>query len=496
VTTDRAPQLKLDSGLKVDSGLTGPNGENPQAGLNGAGRIGPSHWAILAIAVPVIFSNASTPLLGIVDTAVMGQLGPAHLIGAVAVGAIIFDFVFWAFGFLRMGTTALAAQAEGAGDPTAVRSVLARALLVAALSGITVIALQLPISWLAFVAMPASAAVEAGAATYFDIRIWSAPLVFANYAIAGFMIGRGKAWLALTLQLTLNLSNIALNLMFVLGFGFGIAGVALGSLCAEVIALTVGLAVLWRTFGAGGIEGQHGGRWVRADILDPTAIARTLALNGNIMIRSMCLVFGFAFFTARGADQGDIILAANAIAMHFIMLSAHMLDGFAFAAERWVGVAVGARDRRGVHAAAIRTSQWAAGIGIVISLIGWVSADLFTAMMTVNPDVRSAALEFWMFAALAPLVSVASYQLDGIYIGAARGRDMRNMMIVALGLYLAAWYLFVPVAGFGNTGLWLALWVFFIARGATLLALYPALLAATEQGAHVTGRTNETTGTQ
>ncbi len=460
-------------GAPVDPGA-GPGAAAPQASPGA-----PSHRAILAIAFPVIIANITTPLIGIVDTAVIGQLGPAYLLGAVAVGALIFDFVFWVFGFLRMGTTALTAQADGARDVREMKAVLVRAGLISLALGLLVIGLQSPIRALAFHLVPGSAEMEASARVYFDIRIWSAPAVLANYAILGWLIGRGQATTALVLQLVLNLSNIALNLVLVLGLGMGIAGVALGSVAAEVIAVVVGLGIVGRAFG-----------WHRAladlplaQILDAAQVVKTLALNGNIMIRTICMELAFAFFTIQGAASGDTILAANAIGMHFVVLVAYLVDGFAFATERFVGQAVGARDRDALVLGLQRTSVWALGVGLLLALLGVALGGVFIAMMTVNEGVRATAAAYWWWAALAPLIGVASYQLDGAFIGAARGRDMRNMMAVSLLVYLAFWFALSSTLAVDwppearNHLLWSAIWVFLLARGVTLAVRLPALFA-------------------
>ncbi|RIA47397.1 MATE family multidrug resistance protein [Dichotomicrobium thermohalophilum] len=420
---------------------------------------------MLAIAGPMIFSNVTTPLIGAVDTAVIGQLGAAHLIGAVAVGATIFTFFYWAFGFLRMGTTGLTAQASGAERNREVLATLYRALLVAGTAGVAIIMLQWPIAEAAFALMGASPDVDEAARTYFAIRIWSAPAALANYALVGWFIGLGRAGMAFRLQLLLNLTNIALDALFVLAFGWGVAGVAAGTLIAETGAALVGLAVALRA--SAGLQIRL---W---RVFNAAKLRRMIAVNGDIMIRTLSLLFAFSFFTAQGARAGDLILAANAILMHFLSVSAYFLDGIAYATEALTGKAIGARNLARFHDAVRLSSIWAAGLSLAVGAVFWLGGDTVIDAMTVNEAVRSLARDYLVWAALAPVIGVACFQLDGIFIGATRTRDMRNMMLVSLAVYLLAWAALTPP--FGNHGLWAALMVLFITRALTLAIRLPAL---------------------
>jgi len=426
-----------------------------------------SHRAVLAIAVPITISNVSTPLLGIVDTAVVGQIPDPIHIGAVALGALVFNFAFWAFGFLRMGTTGLTAQALGAGDPMEVRASLGRAVLIALAVGAALIALQWPIRELAFTLLQGSAAVEHLARDYYDIRIWAAPATLINYALLGWFIGLGRARVALTLQLVLNLSNIALDAWLVLSMGMGVRGVALGTLIAELLAAAVGLAIAARH-----VRGI-GGRWDFGRLTDTVRLKHTVAVNGDIMVRSLALITAFAWFMAQGAKQGDVTLAANAVLMQFITVSAYFLDGLAFAAEALVGRAVGAANRAGLAQAGRVTTRWAAGVAAITSVCLAVLGTTLIDLLTVDPATRAAARSYLPWAALAPLVGVWAFQLDGIFIGATRTADMRNAMLIALAIFLAAWWALTP---FGNHGLWAALYVHYAARTGTLLYYLPGLV--------------------
>jgi len=422
---------------------------------------------VLSIAVPVMLSNVSTPLIGVVDTSVVGQIPDPAYIGAVAVGALVFTFVFWAFGFLRMGTTGLTAQALGADDVDEVAANLGRAMLVALGVGLLLILLQWPIRETAFVLLDGSAEVERLAREYFDIRIWAAPATLANYALLGWFIGLGRTDIGLVLQLVLNVTNIALDALFVLGFGWDVRGVALGTLGAECLAAALGLLLGWRHLRSLGATVDV------AALLVPERLRRTIAVNGDIMLRSLALITVFVWFMAQGARQGDVVLAANAVLMHFVSVSAYFLDGLAFAAEALVGRAIGARHRAGLVGAVWITTAWAAGAAAVLAGLLFVAGDALVDVMTVDAAARSAAREYLPWAVAAPLLGVWAFQLDGIFIGATRTAEMRNAAALMLAVYLLAWWMLLPL---GNHGLWAALYVHYVARIGTLLVYYPAVL--------------------
>jgi MATE family multidrug resistance protein len=428
-----------------------------------------THRTILAIAVPIMISNVSTPLLGVVDTAVMGRIPDPVYIGAVALGALIFNFVFWGFGFLRMGTTGLTAQALGAGDASEIRASLGRAVLIGCAVGAALIALQWPIRELAFALLDAGPRVDALARTYYDMRIWAAPATLINYALLGWFIGLGRAGMALALQLVLNLTNIALCLLLVLGLGMGVKGVALGTLLAEIIASVIGLGIALKYLY------RIGGRWDFGRLLAADRMRRTLAINRDIMIRSAALITVFAWFMTQGARQGEGILAANAVLMQFIAVSAYFLDGLAFAAEALVGRAVGAESRAGFVRAARMTTLWAAGIAAGISLALVLLGSMTIDILTVDPTVRMLARAYLPWAALGPLAGVWCFQLDGIFIGTTRTVEMRNAMIASLAIFFAAWW---ALAAYGNHGLWASLYVHYAARTGTLLYFFPRLVRA------------------
>jgi MATE family multidrug resistance protein len=422
---------------------------------------------VLSIAVPVMISNVSTPLIGIVNTAIVGRYPNPVYIGAVAIGAMIFSLVFWAFGFLRMGTTGLTAQALKAGDKDELASGLGRALLIAVAIGAGLILLQWPIREVAFGLIGASPDVERLAREYFDVRIWAGPATLANYALLGWFIGLGRTDIGLVLQLVLNLTNVALDVTFVLGLSWGVRGVAFGSALAELIAATAGVAIATRH-----LRGI-GGHWSVQRILAPARIKRALLVNTDIMIRSLALLAVFVWFTAQGARHGNVILAANAMLMQFLEVSAFFLDGLAFAAEALVGRAVGASRREGLTTAARMTTLWAGAVAVLITTVFAVCGGNFIDALTVDAGARAAARSYLPWAVGAPLMGVWAFQLDGIFIGATRTADMRKAMLVSAVIFLAAWWLLLP---FGNTGLWAAFYVHYVARTGSLLYYYPALV--------------------
>jgi MATE family multidrug resistance protein len=422
---------------------------------------------ILAIALPIMVSNVSTPLLGLVDTAVVGRLPNPAYIGATAVGSLIFTFLFWGFGFLRMATTGLTAQALGAGDALEVRASLGRSLLLAFGLGLSLIALQKPLGMAAFALLEGSDQVEALARGYFAVRVWSAPAALINYALLGWFIGLARSPLGLALQLVLNLCNMLLDLLFVAGLGWNVRGVALGTTLAEWIAAVLGLALAAHT-----LRG-FAGSWRQAAVFDVARLKRTLGINRDIMIRTLALLSVFAWFMAQGAKAGDVVLAANSILMQFVGVAAFFLDALAFAAETLVGQAVGAAQRAGLRAAARGTTEIAVALAgcavLLFALLGPPCIDL----LTIDAAARATARQYLPWAVAAPLAGVWCFQLDGIFIGATRTRDMRNAMLEALAIFLAAWW---ALARFGNHGLWAALYVHYAARTGTLLLRYPRLV--------------------
>ncbi|NSX54436.1 MATE family efflux transporter [Parasulfitobacter algicola] len=425
-----------------------------------------THRRVLKIALPIVLSNATVPLLGAVDTGVVGQLGQAAPIGAVGIGAIILTSIYWIFGFLRMGTVGLTSQALGADDQAEVVALLSRALLIGLAAGAVLIAFQIPIFHQALSIAPASAEVETLARDYMGIRIFSAPAAIAIYGVTGWLIAQERTGGVLVLQVGMNVLNIVLNFVFVLGFDWGVEGVAWATFIAEWSGLAL---AIWLCRGA-----FLGTAWRNWDqILEAQRLTRMMLVNIDILIRSVLLLSIFVSFTFWGSDFGDLELAANQILLQFLHITAYALDGFAFAAETLVGRALGSRNRLALRRAAGMTSLWGLGICVGMAAIFYIAGGTIIDIMTTAEPVRILARDYLIYMVLAPILGVAAWMLDGIFIGATRTADMRNMMIITTVIYFAS--AIVLTSWYGNHGLWIALLISFIARGITLGSRYPAL---------------------
>lgn len=425
----------------------------------------PTRASILRQAWPIILANAAVPALGLVDTAVIGHYGSATQLGGLALGALLFNFVYWSFGFLRMGTTGFVAQARGTGDEAEVRSTLARALLLAGGLGVALWLLQWPVAALYFGLMDGSDAVESAASEYFRARIWGAPAALALFAVSGLLIGLGRSRELLLVQLLLNGLNAGLDIWFAGALGLGVRGIGLGTAIAEWSTCAVALAVAWRV-----LRERHGDatpflQWAR--VADLQRIRQALAANGDILVRTLCLLFAFGWFANAGARFGDVTLAANHILLQLVSFSAFFLDGFAFVAEAHVGAAWGARDRAGFRRAVRLTSELAAATALALAVLVLLAGQPAVQALTTLPGVRESAVLHLPWAALYVLVSVAAFQLDGVFIGATRTREMRQAALLSLAAFLlVAW----PAAAYwGNHGLWAAFVVYVTARALALL---------------------------
>jgi MATE family multidrug resistance protein len=423
---------------------------------------------VLRIAGPIILANASVPLLGAVDTAVIGQLGDPASLGAVGIGAVILATLYWAFGFLRMSTSGLSAQAEGAGDRAERSAVLLRAIFVGVAAGMVLVVAQVALFAAAFAVAPASEAVEWLAGQYFSIRIWGAPATIALYALTGWLVGLGRTRGVLALQLWQNGINVVLDLWFVLGLGWGVPGVAGSTLIAEWSGLAFALWLARDAFGAGFRDGI-------ARLGDRVAICRMFTASRDIMGRTVLLQLSFTSFVFLGARFGAVTLAANQVLMQFLEITAYALDGFAFAAEALVGQAVGARSRDAVRAAGRVAMQLglagAAGMVVIFALAGPWIIDL----LTTSPEVREAARGYLPWLVAAPLIGVAAWIYDGIFIGALLTSDMLRAMFLSVAVYAIALAVLVPA--YGNHGLWAGLMVLNATRTLTLWRLSPKVTA-------------------
>lgn len=417
---------------------------------------------VLSIAVPMTLAYLTTPLLGIVDTAVVGQLGDPALLGGLAVGALAFDIVFSSFGFLRTGTTGLVAQAFGRGEEQVERAVFWRAIVLAVGIGLVLtLATPLVIAATAWFVAPGPAVADA-MATYVGIRMLVAPVTFINYALLGYVLGRGQGGTGLLLQLVVNGGNIVFSILFGLMLGWGIAGVAWGTVTGEVLGTLAGAAIVLPRF-----RGGPRLRW--AQVFDAAAFRAMLALNRDIMIRTFVLVGAFALLTQQGARLGTVTLAANAVLMNFFLTAGYFLDGFAAAAEQLAGRAIGAGHASAFRRAVRLTAIWGFALAGITSLVLLVFGDAAIAFITTSQEVRTEAGRYLPWAALTAVSGVLAFQMDGVFIGATWSRDMRNMMLLSFALYIAA--LWALGSMFGNHGIWAALHIFLLARGISLLAI-------------------------
>ena len=420
--------------------------------------------AVLAIAVPMTLAHATTPLIGITDTAVIGQLGSAALIGAVALGALLFDFIGASLNFLRAGTTGLVAQAMGADDREAEATALWRALILAVGLGAVIVLLQRPVSIVFVKAMGASEEVAAATDAYWRVRVWAAPFMLANYAVLGWLLGQARARTGLLLQVLLSVVNIAGSVVLVLVFDLGVVGVATASVLAEAVTLCAAAVLV-----AASLRDAPRPPW--AAIFERVGVRRMLVINRDILIRSLVLMLAYSVFMSASARFGDLTLAANALLMNLFLLSAHVLDGLATAAEQLGGRSVGARDR-GAFARTVRLTLVAGSIislGVVAFwlLAGPTAIDL----MTSAADVRAESRLFLGWMAVAALTGVVGFVMDGLYIGATWTGTMRNMAILSTVAFVAMWSL---LAGpLGNHGLWLSLNLWLLLRGFSLWAFVP-----------------------
>ncbi|MEP0944636.1 MAG: MATE family efflux transporter [Rhizobiaceae bacterium] len=420
-----------------------------------------THRSVIAIAWPVTLAYLSTPLLGLIDTGVVGRLGDPALLGGLAVGAILFDIIFTTFNFLRASTTGLVAQALGAGQVEEQRIVLIRSLLIAVALGLGVLLLAPLILRGGLWAMDAPSAVEQATIIYFTIRVMAAPLTLINYSVLGWMLGLGQAWLGLVLQIVLNGTNIVLSIVLGLVLGWGIEGVAWATVIAEAVAACVGLTIAWlRLAGNGRISWRT--------VFARAALLRLVGVNFDIMVRSFCLLFAFAFFTSQGAQFGELTLAANAVLMNFFLVAGYFLDGFATAAEQLAGRAVGARHKPAFDATVRLTLVWGFVLAAGASIVFWLGGPLIIDLLTTNELVRAEARVYLAWAAMTALVGVMAFQMDGVFIGATWTVDMRNMMLLSLVAFWLTWWLATPL--WGNHGLWLAIEVFLGVRGLSLYA--------------------------
>ncbi len=433
----------------------------------------PSYGRLFAIAWPIVLANIAAPLLGLIDTAVIGNLGQVADLGAIALGSLIFSLIYWGFGFLRMGTTGFTAQAVGADDSAEVRACLARNLVLGLLLAVIVLALQWPLIRIVMSIFEASGPVESGAAAYLQIRIWGMPAALGLFVICGSLIGQGLSRTLMLIQLVMNGLNILLDLLFAGVLHWGVEGVALGTAISEWLAFGLGGWLLVRRLGASQADAEAFWPWAR--IRQAAALAGALRANRDIMIRTLLMLVCFAWFTNAGARFGDQVLAANHVLLQFVTFSAYFLDGFAFAAESQVGAAYGGRDRQRFDLAVRRSTVWALGTAVALASVLWLCGDALIAGLTDLAPVRSVAGTYLPWAAAYVALSFAAFQLDGVFIGVTATPQMRNASVLSATGFLAVAIWWSRAAG--NTGLWAAFVCYVVFRAAALLLYYPGLRA-------------------
>lgn len=421
---------------------------------------------ILNLAIPNVISNLSVPLLGVVDTALVGHLDEVYYLGALALGGMIFNFLFWGFGFLRMGTTGLTAQEYGRRNRKGIMMMLARVQLVALVIGVLILLLKEPISELSFWIIESGAEVELYTLVYFDIRIYTAPAVLALYGLNGWFLGMQNAKYPMIVTIALNLLNIVLNVWFIYGMDMHVDGVAYGTLISTYLALALAIGLFLYRYR------RYFLHFVRDELLDATEIGQFFSVNRDIFIRTLCLIFTFSFFTAKSAEQGDLILAANTILLQLWMVASYGIDGFAYAAESMVGRFKGSDDLPLLKKAVYYNLAWGLSIGVAGSLIYGLFDESILAIFTDKQNVIDLALSVVFWTVLAPFVSSICYILDGVFIGATATAPMRNTMLMATFLIFLPVY-YTGTMMFGVHGLWLAMVLFMAVRGIALAFYLP-----------------------
>ena len=425
---------------------------------------------ILDLAIPNIISNISIPLLGIVDMALMGHLESDAYIGAIALGSLIFNFIYWGLGFLRMGTSGFTAQAWGRRDLPETILVLSRAVFIALVMGFLLLLIQKPIELLSFLLLKGESQVEELAMAYFRIRIWAAPAALGQFALLGFFLGMQNARLPMVVLVSTNVINIVCSYIFVMKLGMESNGVALGTVIAQYAGLLIALfffrKYFHRLFRYWSIQGTI--QWKK--------LKHFLMINKDIFIRTMCLVAVFTIFTARSAstdvlNEGEeTILAVNSLLMQFFMFFSFLIDGFAHASEALTGKFIGAGDQASLRRSVRLLFVWGTLISLVFTLVYLVGGDLIFRALTNNQEVIANAKPYFFWVVMVPLVSYTAFLWDGIFIGATAGPEMRNAMLAStLLIFFPAYFL----AGhfLGNHGLWLAFILFMIARGVSMQIL-------------------------
>ncbi|MAQ99575.1 MAG: MATE family efflux transporter [Oceanospirillaceae bacterium] len=427
---------------------------------------GLSRLHIFRLAVPVMLAQAATASTGVVDTMVMGLYGTKAELGAVGVAAVVVNFLYWAFGFLRMSTTGLTAQAKGAGNTSEVNAALQRALLTGAFMGSLILLLSPLLKLVVFQPFDATDAVKTLAGEYWDYRLWGAPAILMGYGITGWLLGTGRTGWLLVFQIILNAVNCGLDLWFVAVLDWGPAGIGAGTAIAEWTALICGLWIVRQ-----GLTGRAEGLFSRDKLL------QMFSANRDILIRTLALLFAFAWFVNSGADLGTAVLAGNQVLLQFVSVSAFILDGYAFVAEKEIGEAWGSKQRARLTRAMRLTTELALASGALIALIYWLTGSWLIEHFVADAEARAVALEYLPYCALIPLLGVPCWQLDGFFIGGTQGKALRNAAVITTVLYVITDWLFTRTMG--NSGLWLAFLMMYFYRAFSLGVYLPGFIRRT-----------------
>ena len=443
-------------------------------GVPSSARVASDIWRLTW---PILLANLSVVAMGLVDTALLGHLESARYMAAVAIGSTVVDLLLWGFGFLRMSTTALTARALGARDEGGAWRALARSAVLAGLLGALLIVLREPLMAAVNAALDAVPEVERLAALYAGIRIVGSPASLFCIVVAGWFVGRQRPGVTLILVAVANLVNLALDVLFILGLGMRVEGAALAALIADYTALAVAVAMLWREWrrcgggrlalGASRLQWERA--WRRAGLGDLRAYRELLRVNGDLFLRTLCLQVCFVLFLVASAGQGTAILAANNVLLQLLVVASLVLDSPAHALEALAGWSVGAQDRAYLRRVVRSGLWWCAGFALLFSLTLQLLAGPLPLLFSNLPEVVEATRRYYQWLAWLPLVACWCFALDGVFIGAGQTRAMRNIMVLTLlGAYLPAYFW---LRGWDNAGLWLALYVMYVARGVAMLWL-------------------------
>lgn len=435
---------------------------------NSEKRVTLSSRYVFMLAIPMILSNITTPLVGIIDTAVVGRLGSPDYIGGVTIGAVIFSFLYWGFGFLRMGTTGFIARADGAGDKIEPSLIFIRASFLAVTIGLVIVVFNTVFINLALYFFKATASIELLTKTYASIRVYSAPATLLGYVITGVLIGLARTKHALYFQLFVNVSNVILNLFFVFGLNMGVAGVALATVIAEYLGVFYACFLLRNEIANAWQQRFH------PLLLKRHCIINLMSTNWHIFVRTFCLVFSFSFFTAQSATLGPLALAANGILLHYQTLAAYALDGFAYVAETVCGREYGAKNKSRFKRAVFITSLWSFVFALLICLVYLAFGAIIASFFTNQTAILDYLSDYLWWAAALPLLSFYCFQLDGIFIGCGHSAQMKNAMLLSTFIFIISSLCLLN--WFDNHGLWMALSLFMLLRSASLQYYYPYIL--------------------